>query len=162
GRSAPRRLSSIDAVHAFFGVAGEVIFAGREGGLTFVYRIKEDGSGLRKALPSPLGLLYSVSPDGKWISAWVGGSKQETINSVVVYAVEDGSQVMLCGACASAGGPTYRGHMPPMVSWSPDQRFLYLAGRQRNGTYAVPLRSGTGLPLLAASGLVHFPEDASS
>ena len=162
GRTVPRCLTSIDAVHAFFGAADEVIFSGREGGLTFAYRINKDGSGLRKALPGPVGLLYSVSPDGKWIAAWVGGSKPETINSVVVYAVEGGRSVILCGACASAGGPSYRGHMPPMVSWSADQRFLYLVVRKMNGTYAVPLSPGAGLPPFSASGLVHFPEDSIS
>ncbi len=162
GRSAPRQLTSIEAVHAVFGARGEVVFSGRDSGQTFLYCVGEDGSGLQKVVPDPIGFLYSVSPDGKWIGAWVGGSKKEGLNSVVVYSVDDGTAVRICVACASAGGPTNRGHMPPMVSWSPDQRFLYLAGRQENGTYAVPLRPGEGLPSLPASGLVRFPQDAAA
>ena|SRR5438094_424858 len=85
------------------------------------------------------------------------------LNSVVVYPVDGGSPFMICRACATAtaGGPNNRGHMPPMVSWSPDQKFLYLVGRQP-GTYAVPLRQGEILPPLPASGMIRFPEDAAS
>ena len=66
GRTAPLRLSTIDADRAFFGTNGEVFFSGAElGGRRFIYRVREDGSGLQKAVPYPIIAVYGVSPDGK-------------------------------------------------------------------------------------------------
>ena len=163
GRSAPRRLTSQYATGAFFGADGDVIFLGEEHGSSFIYRVKEDGSGLQKVVSNPVEFLYSVSPDGKWVAAWVNGSTEETQNSVMVYPLGDGSPVTVCaGGCATMGGPS-RGHRPPLVSWSPDEKFLYftLGGYTSGRTYAVPLQPGQSLPTLPPSGL-RSPEDVAA
>jgi len=71
GRTAPRRLSALDADRAFFGANDEVLFSGREvGGRRFIHRVREDGRGLQKPIPDPIIYVYDVSPDGKALAAW--------------------------------------------------------------------------------------------
>jgi Tol biopolymer transport system component len=66
GSAPPKRLASIDAARAFFGVNGDVYFLGAENETTrFIYRVKEDGSGLQKALQNPVSYFFDVSPDAK-------------------------------------------------------------------------------------------------
>ena len=155
GRSAPRRLTSIDALRALFGAHGTVFFVGREGegGTRFLYRIQEDGSGLQKVVPNPVVFLYDVSPDGEWLAVW-------TERSVVVYPAGGGSPTVVCTSCASAGGEN-RAVTPPLVSWSRDGKFLYLYGRTGRQTYAVPLRPGQILPPLPASGIPSLDDAAA-
>jgi Tol biopolymer transport system component len=54
GRSAPRRLTSIDALRALFRTNSQVIFAGEEQGASLLFRINDDGSGLQKVVPTPV------------------------------------------------------------------------------------------------------------
>jgi eukaryotic-like serine/threonine-protein kinase len=152
GRSAPRRLTSMDAVRgALFGADDEVLFVGGQSGSAFLYRIKAHGSELQKVSPNPVAYLYGVSPGGRSVAV---GSTQETQNSIVVYSVDGGSATTICTACATSGGPERGGSTLPLVSWSPDGKFLYLVERGQNGyTYALSLRPGQVLPALPASGI---------
>jgi Tol biopolymer transport system component len=152
GRSAPRRLTSMNFVRgALFGADDEVLFVGGQSGSTFLYRIKADGSELQKVIPDPVAFFYGVSPGGKSVAV---GSTPERQNSIVVYPVDGGSATTICAACASSGGPERGGRTLPLVSWSPDGKFLYLIEPGRNGyTYALSLRPGQVLPALPASGI---------
>jgi Tol biopolymer transport system component/tRNA A-37 threonylcarbamoyl transferase component Bud32 len=155
GRSAPRRLASLEAQRALFGANGDVFFVGKEaeGGRRFLYRIREDGSGLQKVVPDAVVFLYDVSPDGKWLAAWTG-------TSVVVYPAGGGSPTVVCTSCGSAGGEN-RAVTPPLVSWSRDGNFLYAYGRTGSRVYALPLRPGQILPPLPASGLGSLDDAAA-
>lgn len=73
-------------------------------------------------------------------------------NSVYVYPSDGGAPVLICSGCATAGEEN-RGVTPPLVSWSPDGRFLYVHSATTRQTYAVPLKQGQLLPSLPASGL---------
>jgi Tol biopolymer transport system component/predicted Ser/Thr protein kinase len=142
GSSPPRRLSSLDAVTAFFGANGEIFFAGWEGTATFLYRIKEDGSGLQKVLGDPIVVLYDVSPDGKWAAVWAG-------RSVAVYPVDGGSSVLVCSACANRAPPD----QPAVITWSRNGKFVYFHDTGYRQTYAFALRSGHILPPLPPTGI---------
>jgi serine/threonine protein kinase/WD40 repeat protein len=156
GRSAPRRLTASEGLQAFFGAGGEVFFAAQEKEGTFIYRVNEDGSGLKKVtLPHSVYFLYGVSPDGKYVAAWVKGSTEETANAVFVYPLEGGSPIMICGACGARSSDE-----PGFVSWSPEGKFLYISV-WRKFTYAVPLRAGQILPPLPAAG-IRSAEDAAA
>ena len=155
GRSPPRRLTGGEGLQAFFGSGGEVFFAAQEKGGTFIYRVKEDGSGLKKVIPQPIYFLFGVSPDGKYVAAWVNGSTEETANAVFVYPVEGGSPIMICGTCGGRDS-----ELPQFLSWSPDGRFLYLH-IWAQATYAVPLSAGQILPAFPAAG-IRSAEDAAA
>lgn len=148
GRSAPRRLSGSEGLLAFFGPDGQVFLAAREKEGTFIYRVKEDRNGLTKViLPLPVYFFYGVSPDGKYVAAWVNGSTEETANSVWLYPFEDGSPIMICASCGGRSSDE-----PPFLSWSPDAKFLYIS-LWRQATYAIPLRPGQIVPPLPVAGI---------
>ena len=46
-----------------------MVFEGEEKGTLFIYRVKEDGSELRKMIPTPNLFAFGVSPDGRWVAA---------------------------------------------------------------------------------------------
>ncbi len=148
GSSPPRRLASFDSVRALFDPKGGVLFVGGARGAPFLYHIKEDGTDLRKVVPTPVLFIYGVSPDGKGLALWVG-------RSVFVYPSDGGAPTLICSGCATAGGEN-RGVTPSLLSWSPDGKFLYFhttSTTTSGQTYAVPLRPGQILPPLPAAGL---------
>jgi serine/threonine protein kinase len=154
GRTAPRRLSTIDAVRTFFGVDGDVLFLGQEDETKrFVYRVKSDGSGLQKAIPNPVGYFYDVSPDAKSLAVLESGI-------VKVYPTDGGSPLEVCAGCGGAGGEN-RGIVPPAVSWSQDGKFFYMNLRGAGQICAVPLQSGKNVPPLPVSG-IRSAEDAAA
>ena len=154
GSNVPRRLSTIDAVRTAFGANGDVYFYGTEDQTRkFIYRVKEDGSGLEKALPDPVGYFYGVSPDAKFLAVYTGAA-------VELYPAGGGSPTTVCSICGAAGGEN-RAITPPSVSWSPDGKFLYLNIRVAFQIYAVPLAPGRSLPPLPASGIRSVAEAAA-
>jgi Tol biopolymer transport system component len=154
GSSPPHALASIDGVSAFFAGGDSVVFHSTgENSSDLVYRVHQDGSGLERLLSSPVIALYGVSPDRKWVAAWIAGSSSETRNSVVAIPIDGGTPVMICPGCGTAGAQR-RGHTPPSVSWSPDQKFFYLVFKETPlNLYAIPLRDGQALPALPRSGI---------
>ena len=148
GRAAPRRLTASPGVTAFFGVAGDIVFAAQEKDGTFIYRDKGDGSAPTKvSIPYAVHYLYGISPDGKYAAAWVHGSTPETANSVWFYSLDGGSPIWMCKNCAERSSDE-----PGFVSWSADGKFFYIS-IWRQATYAIPLRQGQTLPAFPASGI---------
>ena len=153
GSSPPRLLSSLDSVRVLFGPSGEVFFVGGEGGTSYLYRIKADGSGLQKIVTDPILFLYDVSPDGKAFAVWEGKT-----SSVAVYASDGGSRMLLCSGCGTAGEEN-RGVTPPLVQWSRDGKYLYLHTTASRETFAVPLRPGQLLPTSFPSSGIRWSRD---
>ena len=151
GSSPPRKLTEIDSVRAVFGHHNDAYFVGGERGSPHLYHILLDGSGLTQVLSAPVTYLYSISPDGKWLAIWVGLALR-------VVSVDGTRQLQICDPCATAGGED-RGITPPMVSWSRDQRFVYLhlpiLSRE---TIALPLQAGEILPPIPAAGIKNVAE----
>jgi Tol biopolymer transport system component len=141
GLTPPQQLSTIDAVTAFFGAAGEVIFGGAQ--QPYVYRIKDDGKELEKAMPAPLQPI-AVSPDGQWIAvqdptAW---------GALIVHPAGGGPPVRLCDQCAPPWGTA---PMPFYIGWTPDGKVVYW--NFANATYMIPLPSGRMLPYIPVGGI---------
>jgi DNA-binding winged helix-turn-helix (wHTH) protein/Tol biopolymer transport system component len=152
-RTPPQQLSSGDASRPFFGPDGTIRFLGKEGESSYIYQIKEDGSGRQKLIQDPVIYLIAVSPDGQWVVAWVAYHGEETTQALVAYPVSGGPRELICSAC-QVKGPSNPGG--PTLSWSRDQKALYfksiLEGMGRS-TYMIPLRSGESLPRLPSSGM---------
>jgi eukaryotic-like serine/threonine-protein kinase len=147
--SPPRRLASMEyADRALFDPNGGLLFAGGEGGVMYLYHVNEDGTGLRKLLLGPVSFLYSISPDGKAVAVWVG-------SDVYVDSYDGSSRRLICKGCGTAGEEN-RGVTPSLLSWSPDQKFLFVHVSSRRQTYAVPLRPGQLLPALPAEALTRY------
>jgi serine/threonine protein kinase len=74
-----RQVPNVEGGQPHFGPDGEILFRHNEaafrraGSLGFIYRVRPDGAGLRKALEQPVHQFNSprpISPDGRWIYAW--------------------------------------------------------------------------------------------
>ncbi len=145
GSSSPHQLSDQDCIRALFAPNGDIVFVGGQAGDMFLQSIKADGTGLHKIMPERAVFLYAISPDGKWVAAWV----QADVN---LYSTVDGKATRVCTGCAS-GGAENRGLTPPLISWSGDRKMLYLFSERSFHTYSIPLQHEQILPSLPADGL---------
>ena len=149
GSAAPRQVTAMESLLAFFGSPGEVVFADA----SFIYRINEDGSNLRKVSLIPTLLPFAVSPDGEWIPAAEGPSP-ESRNVLAIYSTSGREPKVICRCYPPPNIDD--GQMPPQMSWTPDGKFLYL--KFDAATYAIPLRPGQLLPAIPPLG---FPSRAA-
>jgi Tol biopolymer transport system component len=68
--AAPRQIPNVEGGSPRFGSGGEIIFFHNESHAGFVYRVRPDGTGLKKAFEQPVLMMGDVSRDGKWIEVW--------------------------------------------------------------------------------------------
>ncbi len=138
-QSAPRQIPNVEGQEPIFGPNGEIFFRRTEGSSGFVYRVRPNGTELRKALDQSVLDLGGVSPDGRWIEAWspLPGNRPAAQQ---VFPLGGGSPVVI-------GGTTW-------LQWSPAGDSLWLSGGAiaDDRTYIVPLRQGKALPRIAAGG----------
>jgi hypothetical protein len=143
-RVSPRQLPFADADSPNVGAAGELLFRAVEGNFSFLYRVREDGTGRRKALLDPIDYLHSVSPDGQWVIVEREMGNIES-REVVAYSLAGGPPIRICEDCN--------------VQWAPDGRWLHFNfysfrdGRQPSGWFAVPVPPGKLLPALPPAGI---------
>jgi Tol biopolymer transport system component len=146
GEFPPRKLSETDDDHPLFASNGEIVFRASEGGANFIYTMKEDGTGRRKIVPTPILALNGISPDGQWVLAYAPVSKDEVTVSVLAYQTNGGRAVRVCDTCK--------------VSWSRDGRRWFLS-EDDGRTYVIGLRQNNSLPDLPAVG-IRSAEDVAS
>jgi hypothetical protein len=137
-----------DALTAFFGAAGDVMFGARENDRNFVYRMREDEKEPRKIVQA--SVLAGVSPDGQWMAVWGLAAGGDRLDALHIQPIGGGNARFVCRQCGAILS-FERGPWPPNVSWSPDGRFLYLD--LYTSPYAIPLRPGEPLPPIPAAGL---------
>jgi serine/threonine protein kinase len=154
-RSAPpRQVPNVEGGAPRFGPDGEILFRHMEGKATmagstgFVYRVRPDGTGMRKALEQPILMLRSVSPDGRWIEAWapLHGNGPATFQA---FPLDGGHPVTIGGAMH--------------LNWSPDGRFLSIspgfgAPIPDGRSYLISLPRGQAIPRIPAGGF-HSEEE---
>jgi eukaryotic-like serine/threonine-protein kinase len=138
-QSAPRQVPNVEGRQAIFGPSGEIFFRRTEGSSGFVYRVRPDGTGLRKALEQPVFALTGVSPDGRWIEAWSSLPGNKT-SAVQLFPLGGGSPIII-------GGNAW-------FQWSPGGDSLWVSGGAvaDGRTYIIPLRRGESLPRIPAGG----------
>src|SRR5262249_10357102 len=64
-RTPPRQLTR-GAFRAFFGGPDEIVYINSQAARRYLYRMREDGSGVEQIRPEPVSNLITVSPDGQW------------------------------------------------------------------------------------------------
>ena len=147
-KSPPRQIPNVEGDRAMFGPPGEIVFHAAEGNSGFAYRVREDGTGLRKAIEEPVYEIYGVSPDGRWLVVWSPLSgKQET--RTVAFPLGDGSPVTI----------TSSGHA--FLKWSAEGKLLLITpGLYLNATksYIIPLSADRMLPQFPVGGFVSDKE----
>jgi Tol biopolymer transport system component len=147
-RSPPRQIPGVEGRSAQFGPSGEIFFRYTEGSSGFVYRVRPDGSGLRKALELPVFHLDAVSPDGRWIEAWAR-NPGTGLSDMQMFPLEGGSPVVI-------GGTTF-------LRWSSSGDTVWITGGAvpEGRSYIVPLRPGKMLPGVPPGGFRSEEEIAS-
>ena len=140
-QSPPRQIPNVQGRTPRFGPSGEILFLSAG----FTYSVRLDGTGLRKALSEQTLLLFDVSPDGRWITAWGSASGSAMRRA---FPLGDGAPVVT-GPCE--------------LHWSPDGNLLSISGGRmpRGRSYIVPLPPGQTLPKIPAAGLL-FEEEVAS
>jgi serine/threonine protein kinase/WD40 repeat protein len=141
-QSPPRQIPNVTGSRPLFGADGDIFFNMPEGDSTVAYRVREDGTGLRRALePGRVERVFGVTPDGRWLVTYVD-------------------------AFPLAGGPPTRiwSGTPGVLTlrWSADAKLLFMRALTSfpwgaGNTFVVPLRPGQMFPDIPPGG---FKSDA--
>jgi serine/threonine protein kinase len=144
-RSPPRPLlPDMEGDGAIFGPTGEIFFRGREGSYGFAYRVRPDGTGLRKALNYPVINTIAISPDTKWLLIY-GRLSEEQHGGLIALPLEGGDPVRISESSRH-------------IRWSRDGKSLFLSvggsgySMAMGRTYVIPLAPGRIWPEIPAVG----------
>jgi serine/threonine protein kinase/Tol biopolymer transport system component len=142
--SPPHQIPNVDGNRLVFGPDHEIFFRRKEGTSIFVFRVHEDGSGLRKAIERPIANLTSISPDGQWLLVLLPG---ETYAPLTAFPLGGGAPIRIFG------GGIEQGH----ASWSANGRMLFVwvatsMSMSAGITYAIPLPPGRMFPEIPPGG----------
>jgi WD40 repeat protein len=137
-RSPPRQIPNIEGEQPVFGGTGEVFFRRLEGTSAFLYRVQEDGGGLRKAIELPVVGLLGESPDRNWLV--LGSIATE---GLVIFRVDGGAPLLTQLA------------PPTEIRWSGDGKHLFVQRKLNNlgKAYVLPLAPGRMVPESIVHGL---------
>jgi len=140
-RSSPRKLPNGEGGRQpRFGPAGDIFFRRAEAGASnFAYRIRADGSGLRKAVEHPIPLLFGVSRDERWVVGWSYLPDGEGM-ALQAFPVDGGRSITIATHA--------------MFNWSPGGNAVSVSGGPiaENQSYIVPLTPGEAFPRIPAAG----------
>jgi Tol biopolymer transport system component/predicted Ser/Thr protein kinase len=145
--ASPRQLQTAEADTPIFARNGEILFSMKEGAFHYIFRMKQDGTDLRKAIPDPIARLISVSPDDRWIVAAIDSGNSASQQIVSSYPMGGGLPRVLCRVCAVGSFEIN----PPIVSWSFDQKSMYISlshtgANDKPSTIVIPLNPGDAFP----------------
>lgn len=129
-RSPPRQIPNVEGIQPVFGATGEIFFRRVEGTSAFLYRVRGDGAGLRKASDLPVLEVFGASADRK--SLVLGRAGEVEVGEVILPM--DGGAPLLTHLRPPAG-----------LRWSGDGKHLFVysgAGK----TYVLPLSPGRVWP----------------
>ncbi|MEO8677543.1 MAG: protein kinase [Vicinamibacterales bacterium] len=144
-RGAPvRQVPNVEGGQPHFLPDGEIVFRHNEGAPTsdgslgFIYRVRPDGSGLRKAVELPVNQFNfssPVSPDGRWVFGWgpLGGHGPAAGQA---YSLDGKTPIALGGL--------------GQIAWAAGGTLLSITGSPR--AFFVPLAPGQMLPPVPAGG----------
>jgi hypothetical protein len=140
--SPPVQIPNVEGGAPRFEPGGDIFFRHVERTSTFVYRVHPDGTRLQKAFAEPVFLLWGVSPDGRWISAW---------------APLPGNEGSSNQAFPLDGRPPIRIGSSTFLKWSLDGRSVFII-TLASPAYQIPLQPGEALPRIPAGGF-HSDEE---
>jgi hypothetical protein len=134
-RSPPRQIPDVEGGQPVFGATGEVFFHSVEGTSAFLYRVREDGGGLRKAFDQSIVGLMGESPDRNWLVLGRGGP--------MIFRVDGGAPLQT------------RIQNKTLLHWSGDGKhvFVHRPLTSSDKTYVFPLTPGRPLPESLIDGL---------
>jgi Tol biopolymer transport system component len=93
-RLPPKTIPNVEGTDPVFGMGGEVFFYRGDRQTGFAYRVRTDGSGLRKAIEARVTGLQSLSPDGRWLAVELRSQGSGTDVSTLVYPTAGGPPIL--------------------------------------------------------------------
>jgi Tol biopolymer transport system component len=135
-QAAPRQVMNVEGRQPKFGAAGDIFFRD----VDYIYRVRQDGSGLRKALEQPILLLAGVSRDGRWVTGWSALPNQRG---------------MAMNAISLEGRPSVQIGSQITWTWSPAGDVVSVSAgpiADPNRSYLIPLEHGQALPPIPPGG----------
>ncbi|MBV9181358.1 MAG: hypothetical protein JO356_08595 [Acidobacteria bacterium] len=145
--SPPQQIPDMEGVTPRFGPTGEIFFRRFEGlnmigSVGSIYRVRPDGTGVRKAIEQQVLIMGDVSPDGRWIAAWAP-LRGNGLPGTQLFAIDGGPPAVVIG-----GGTR--------LIWAPDGTALsfssILGVVPEDRSYVVPLSPGKIIPRVPVGG----------
>jgi hypothetical protein len=118
---------------------GDLVFRAVEGGSNFLYHMKTDGSARNKITGERVLDLYTVSPDGRWVTASAPISNQEHTAAIKAFRMGGNEELLVCA-------------LNCLIDWDNSGKFVFFTFQNGN-TYALPLTQPFGLPKLPPAGV---------
>jgi serine/threonine protein kinase len=154
GSTPPWQIPNVEGKSPKFGPDGEILFRhmerkpGTAGSNGFIYRVRPDGTGMRKALEQPVHPRWRASRDGRWIE-FLGPLPGNGPSALQFLPLDGGSPVVI-GAWLD-------------LVWSADGRAVAISSNglgaiTEGRTYVVPLPPGQMFPRIPAGGF-HSEEE---
>jgi Tol biopolymer transport system component len=134
-RSPPHQIPNVQGAQPLFGSDNQIYFRAVEGRSAFAYRVRDDGTELRKVVDQPIARLVGISKDKQWLVVRLHGTKG---TKVTAFPLQSGSPLQI----GADGGEIGR---EINLNWSADGRRIFLtlpasAGEESAGkTYVLPL-----------------------
>ena len=138
--ASPRQLFAEEGDQPLFAPGGVIYYRARQANLNQLFRYQPDGTREKVNFPS-VHELNSISPDGRWVSAWAQNPADPRHSGTIAINTQDGHVVVICPSC--------------FVSWTVDGRSVAIMSdflSRAEKTYVVPLAAGENLPRLPAGG----------
>jgi Tol biopolymer transport system component len=139
-----RQVPNVEGGQPHFLPDNEILFRRNEGAssadgsLGFIYRVRPDGSGLRKAVEAPVNQFNfssPISPDGRWVFGW-GPLNGHGPAAGQAYSLEGKASISLGGL--------------GQIAWAAGGALLSITGSPR--AFFVPLEPGQMLPPVPVGG----------
>ena len=155
-RRPPRKLASGGELRAFFGGPGEIVYISPQAERRYLFRMREDGSGVEQIRPEPVNNLITVSPDGQWAVVVVPEMTAGGGLAVQLMSLHDEAPMTACENCVVLGSGPNRVQGSP-ITWSTDGKSVFVSlqyfGLGTAKTIVLPYRSGVPLAALWPKGL---------
>ncbi|HTZ97889.1 MAG TPA: protein kinase [Terriglobales bacterium] len=140
---APRQIrSGTGMMVPMYSRSGRIYCVASEGGHSYLYRMKDDGSEEEKITSEPIDYAFGISPDEQFVVVYRTLNSEENTVDAEAVPLGGGPWIRLCsGGCEA--------------DWSRDGKVMYFywlsfAGDSR--TYVVPIVRGSDFPKLPQSG----------
>jgi Tol biopolymer transport system component len=155
-RTPPRQLVRGGEFRAFFGGPGEIVYISAQAERRYLFRMREDGSGVERIRPEPVNNLITVSPDGQWAVVVVPGMTAGGGLALQLMSLHGEAPMTACENCMVLGFGPNRVQGSP-ITWSMDGKSVFVSlqyfGLGTAKTVVLPYRSGVPLAALWPKGL---------
>jgi eukaryotic-like serine/threonine-protein kinase len=164
-RAPPRQLTRGGEFRAFFGGPGEIVYISPPAERRYLYRMREDGSGVEQIHPEPVNNLITVSPDGEWAVVFLPERTTGGGLALQLMSLHREAPMTACENCVFLGFGPNRVQGSPVI-WSMDGTSVFVSlqyfGLGTAKTVVLPYRSGVPLAALWPKGLRHEEDVASN